>query len=166
MKGLWARHSTAAQTVRQGTVLLFCTKLHEGIHSLLRRLFLLLLYSLNARRNPHVTRYVIFVIVGCPLCLLHLSATACKEQGSNRSNPAPTIGTIKPQSRQSAKLFLKSSELGLPQLLQLFTRRRVCRFWGGRAHSLAREKLGESQFRRRDIQCGTLYTYVYIYVLF
>jgi len=34
----------------------------------------------------------------------------------------------KPQSRQSAKLFLQSSELGLPQPLR-----------GGGAHSLARE---------------------------
>jgi hypothetical protein len=42
-----------------------------------------------------------------------------------------------PQSRQSAKRFLKSSELGLPQPL---TCRRVC--LGGRAHSLAREGVG------------------------
>jgi hypothetical protein len=52
-----------------------------------------------------------------------------------------------PQSRQSAKLFLQSLELGLSQPL---TRRRVCPpppqppvlRWG--AHSLAREGLGES----------------------
>jgi hypothetical protein len=31
---------------------------------------------------------------------------------------------------------------------------------GGRAHWLAREGLGESQFRRGDIHCGTLYIYV------
>jgi hypothetical protein len=31
---------------------------------------------------------------------------------------------------------------------------------GGGAHSLAREGLGESQFRRGDIHCGTLYIYV------
>jgi hypothetical protein len=31
--------------------------------------------------------------------------------------------------------------------------------WGG-AHSLAREGLGESEFRRGDIHCGTLYIYV------
>ncbi len=30
----------------------------------------------------------------------------------------------------------------------------------GGAHSLAREGLGESQFRRGDIHCGTLYIYV------
>jgi hypothetical protein len=30
---------------------------------------------------------------------------------------------------------------------------------GGGAHSLAREGLGESQFRRGDIHCGTLYIY-------
>ncbi len=31
---------------------------------------------------------------------------------------------------------------------------------GGGAHSLAREGVGESQFRRGDIHCGTLYIYV------
>jgi hypothetical protein len=30
------------------------------------------------------------------------------------------------------------------------------RFWGGGAHSLAREGLGESQFQRGYIHCGTL----------
>jgi hypothetical protein len=63
-----------------------------------------------------------------------------------------------PHSRQSAKLFLKSSELGVPQPL---TRRRVCPLGsGGGAHSLVREGLGESQFRLGDIHCGTLYLYV------
>jgi hypothetical protein len=33
----------------------------------------------------------------------------------------------------------------------------------GRAHSLAREGLGESQFRRGDIHCGTLY-YMYFVI--
>jgi hypothetical protein len=62
------------------------------------------------------------------------------------------------QSRQSAKLFLQSSELGLPQPLT----RRLVRppGTGGGAHSLAREGMGESQFRRRDIHCGTLDIYV------
>ncbi len=64
-----------------------------------------------------------------------------------------------PQRRQSAKLFLQSSELGLPQLL---TRRRVCPpphpVLGGGAHSTAREGLGESQLRWGDIlvHCGTV----------
>ncbi len=31
---------------------------------------------------------------------------------------------------------------------------------GGGAHSLARERVRESQFRRGDIHCGTLYIYV------
>jgi hypothetical protein len=31
---------------------------------------------------------------------------------------------------------------------------------GGGAHSLVREGVGESQFRRGDIHCGTLYIYV------
>ncbi len=42
---------------------------------------------------------------------------------------------VKSQRRQSAKFFLPSSEL-------------------------AREGLGESQFRRGDIHCGTLYIYI------
>ncbi len=60
-----------------------------------------------------------------------------------------------PQSRQSAKLFLQSSELGLPQPL---SRRRLCPPFdsAGEAHSLAREGAGKSQFRRGDIHCGTL----------
>jgi hypothetical protein len=65
------------------------------------------------------------------------------------------------QSRQSAKLFLQSSELGLPQ--SLARRRGPPPFWGeghAPAHSLAREGLGESQFRRGDIHSGTLYIYV------
>ncbi len=63
----------------------------------------------------------------------------------------------RPQSRQSAKHFLQSSELVLPKPL---TRGRVCPpppVLGGGAHSLAREGLPESQFRRGDIYCGTLY---------
>jgi hypothetical protein len=68
-------------------------------------------------------------------------------------------GASHTQSRQSAKLFLKSSELGLPQPL---TRRLV---WppppvlGGGAHSLAREGLGKSQIQRGDLHYGTLYIY-------
>ncbi len=60
------------------------------------------------------------------------------------------------QSRQSAKLFLTSSELGLHQTL---TPRRMSPtpVLGGGAHSVAREGLLESQFRRGDIHCGTLY---------
>jgi hypothetical protein len=58
-------------------------------------------------------------------------------------------------SRQSAKLFSSRRDLGLPQPL---TRRRVCLpFQGGGTHSLAREGVGESQFRRGYINCGTLY---------
>ncbi len=60
------------------------------------------------------------------------------------------------QSRQNAKLFLKSLELGLPKPLTL---RRVTpprSVLGGGAHSMAREGLGESQFRQGDI----LYTVV------
>ncbi len=57
------------------------------------------------------------------------------------------------QSRQSAKLFLQSSELGVcpPPL-----------FSGGGAHSLAGEGVGESQFRREDIQ-HTVVLYIFMY---
>jgi hypothetical protein len=48
-----------------------------------------------------------------------------------------------PQSRQSAKLFSSRRNWDYPM--------------GGGAHSLAREGLGESLFRRGDIHCGTLY---------
>ncbi len=67
------------------------------------------------------------------------------------------LNSCRAQSRQSAKLILKSSELGLPQTL---SRRRVCPpplDPRGGAHSLAREGVGESQYRRGDINCGTLY---------
>jgi hypothetical protein len=36
---------------------------------------------------------------------------------------------------------------------------------GGGAHSLAREGVGDSQFRRGDIHCGTLYTYIMFFVV-
>jgi hypothetical protein len=63
------------------------------------------------------------------------------------------------QSRQSAKLFSSrrnwdspnpspAGECAPPPVL------------GGGAHSLAREGLGESQFRRGDIHTGTLHIYV------
>ena len=56
--------------------------------------------------------------------------------------------------------FFLSSELELPQPL---TRRRVPPpplVPGEGAHLLAREGVGESQIRRGNIQCGTLYIYV------
>jgi hypothetical protein len=55
------------------------------------------------------------------------------------------------------------SPVGLPQPL---TRRRVCNpppppfGSGGGAHSLAKEGVGESQFRRGDMHYSTLYIYV------
>jgi hypothetical protein len=60
---------------------------------------------------------------------------------------------------QSAKLFLQSSELGLPHPL---TRRRVCPpppwFWGG-GHTRFRERgVGSpSSYTRGNILCGTPY---------
>ncbi len=66
-----------------------------------------------------------------------------------------------PQSRQSAKLFLQSSEWGLPHPL---TRKQVCPppfgSGGGGAHSLGDEGVEEYKFRRGNIHCGTL---LYIY---
>jgi hypothetical protein len=65
------------------------------------------------------------------------------------------------QSRQSAKPFLQSSELGLPQPL---TRRRLFPppVLGGGAQWLAREGLGESQF---DEGTYTVVLFIYTYFL-
>jgi hypothetical protein len=76
---------------------------------------------------------------------------AVKDFSSEPSRNEILRGGTAPESRQSAKLFLKSSELGLPHPL---TRPPVL---GGGLHSRAREGLGESQFRPGDIHCGTLY---------
>ncbi len=64
---------------------------------------------------------------------------------------------VRAQSRQSAKFFLKSSEWGLPHPQASVP----SPFWfrGEGAHSRAREGVGESQFRRGDIHCGTLQIY-------
>ncbi len=90
-----------------------------------------------------------------PCCLDELK---CEDLEINHKSVTLNSSRISPQSRQSAKPFLKSSELELPQPL---TRRRVCPpppfGSGGGAHSLARKGVGESQFRRGDIHCGTLY---------
>jgi hypothetical protein len=62
-----------------------------------------------------------------------------------------------PESSKSAKLFLQSSELGLPQP---FTRMRVCpppRFWG-EGHTRWRERGWESPGTYTHY--GTLYIYV------
>ncbi len=56
--------------------------------------------------------------------------------------------SIWPQRRHSAKLFLQPPELGLPH-----PQASVPPPFG----SGAVEELGESQFRRGDIHCGTLY---------
>jgi hypothetical protein len=82
--------------------------------------------------------------------------TAHKAHSSQRS-----------QSRQSAKLFLQSSELGLPHPL---TRRRVCSpllwcappLWFRGRGTLASGRGGEgtSQFQRGDRNCGNLGIYV------
>ncbi len=74
-----------------------------------------------------------------------------------RRNLQLFLNSCRAQRRQSAKLFLQSSELGLPQPL---IRGRVCPSPldpGGGAHSLARDGVGESQSRRGDINCGTIY---------
>jgi hypothetical protein len=65
---------------------------------------------------------------------------------------------VEAHSRQSAKLFLQSSELGLPHPPPAGECAPPPAFGsgGGGAHSLAGEGLGESQFRRGDIHCGTL----------
>ncbi len=72
------------------------------------------------------------------------------------------------QSRQSAKHFLQSSELGLPQPL---TSRRVCTSppFGSGGNTLARGRgHGGSQFGRGDRNCGTLnidvFCCLYLYI--
>ena len=79
-------------------------------------------------------------------------------------NPSWNINHSGSQIRQSAKLFLQSSGLGPPHSLAHWL---VCTpplVWVGGAHSLAREGVGEYQFRRGDIHCGTLYIlYEYLY---
>ncbi len=71
------------------------------------------------------------------------------------------IRWFNPHSRQSAKPFLQSSELGLPQPLTPGESVPPPVLVGG-ARSLAREGLGESLFRRGDTRCGTLYIYVLV----
>jgi hypothetical protein len=64
------------------------------------------------------------------------------------------------QCRQSAKLFLQSSELGLPHP-QASVPPPPPLVSGERTHSLAGEEgVEESQFRRGDMHCGTLGIYV------
>ncbi len=72
--------------------------------------------------------------------------------------------SVAPQSRQNARLFLQSSELGLPHL-HLLTRRPVCPppsplVRGGGGHTRLQERGWGFQFRRGDIHCGTLGIYV------
>jgi hypothetical protein len=62
-----------------------------------------------------------------------------------------------PQSRQSAKPFSPVVGIGNPLTPHPQASVPPPRVLGGVAHSLAREGLGESQFRRGDIYCGTLY---------
>jgi len=73
--------------------------------------------------------------------------------------PKIKICTLFFLSTEEAEFFLQSSELGLSQPL---TRRRVCPpvLGGGAQHSLAREGLGESQFRRGDIHWGHIQSLV------
>ncbi len=96
----------------------------------------------------HVCMKVIVYSSIISLCIQNYTCIVC------------ALHSLYSRSRQIAMLFLQSSELGLPHPLAL---RRVPPppfGSGGGAHSLAREGMGESQFRRGDIHCGTLYIYV------
>jgi hypothetical protein len=81
-----------------------------------------------------------------------------------RTRSLLTVLYCRTQSRQSAKLFLQSSELELQHLL---SRRRVAPpphptlLSGGEGTTVAGEGLGESQFRRGDIQY-TVVLYIYV----
>ncbi len=65
-----------------------------------------------------------------------------------------------PQSRQSAKPFLQSSELGLPHPSPAGECALPPLVRGVRGTLACGKGVGESQFRRGDIHCGTLSTYV------
>jgi hypothetical protein len=64
------------------------------------------------------------------------------------------------QSRQSAKLFLQSSELRLPHPSAAGACAPPPLVPGGRGTPASGKGVGESQFQRGDIHCGTLYLYV------
>jgi hypothetical protein len=98
--------------------------------------------------------------------LLALSASARKVLKFNLA-PGRLLGDSSPQRRQSAELFLQSSDLGP---LQPLTRRRV----GppppgseGEGHTRWRERGWESPSSDEWIyvHCGTLYICIYIYAL-
>ncbi len=70
---------------------------------------------------------------------------------------------FRPQSRQSAKLFSSRRNWDSPNPTphpQASVHLPPSLVPGGGAHSQAREGVGEFQFRRGDIHCGTLYIYV------
>jgi hypothetical protein len=69
------------------------------------------------------------------------------------------------QSRQSAKLFLQSSDgigTSLTPHPQAIVHPPRPLWFGGEGHTRWQERgcMGESQFQRVDIHCGTLYIYV------
>jgi len=64
-------------------------------------------------------------------------------------------GRVTAQSRQSAKLFVMSSELGLPHPLTPCECVPPPLFGEGGTHSLAREGVGKSQFQLGDRHYGT-----------
>jgi hypothetical protein len=76
-----------------------------------------------------------------------------KREGSGSGSGSGSV----PQSRQSAKLFLQSLELGFPTPLAAGECASPPLGPGGRVHSLAAKGVGEFQFRRGDIYCGALY---------
>jgi hypothetical protein len=95
----------------------------------------------------------------CHLCLIIFKGNAFRLYLFTR-----ILGEGRTQIRQSAKLFLKSSELGVPQPL---TRRRVCpptpRFWG-EGLTRGRERGWESP--NSDEGTYTVVLFIYSYLLF
>jgi hypothetical protein len=65
--------------------------------------------------------------------------------------------TVWSQSRQSAKRFSSRWNWDSPTPLAVGECAPPPFGTGGRAHSLAAEGVGESQFQRRDIYCAALY---------
>ncbi len=141
---------------------MYCSVLIEVEHLANVCTCILLFYPASAGEKLSNSLFVLFI---CPIVQPRgyqsqrwynyrrvVNTGFCKTQSSSATSTSSPIGT---QSRQSAKLFLQSSELGLPQPL---TRRRVCPPALVHGRGLLHTRLGErgSQFRRGDRHCSTL----------
>ncbi len=105
-----------------------------------------------------------------------LNQVVVRKTGSVKSKSRTTLNLqildpdMLPQSRQSAKFFLQSSELGLPQPLthwQVFPIPPPPLWFQGEGHTRWRERgVGESLFRRGDIHCVTVVLCICMYFVY